>query len=135
MRKNGDPMQGNNDFRTDHKGTEEILEREKKIFQYKRANAELQTGLGEESAIRKIMPYIILLMGFIALQFMENWMEYYVDISGQDYVPLLIIFVILLIHRYLKDRKRQVLREQMKANRQKCDRLQQEIDEIRREMQ
>ena len=134
MRKNGDPMQGNNDFRTDHKGTEEILEREKKIFQYKRANAELQTGLGEESAIRKIMPYIILLMGFIALQFMENWMGYYVDISGQDYVPLLIIFVILLIHRYLKDRKRQVLREQMKANRQKCDRLQQEIDEIRREM-
>lgn len=128
-------MQGKNDFRTDHKGTEEILEREKKIFQYKRANAELQTGLGEESAIRKIMSYIILLMGFIALQFMENWMGYYVDISGQDYVPLLIIFVILLIHRYLKDRKRQVLREQMKANRQKCDRLQQEIDEIRREMQ
>lgn len=128
-------MQGENDFRTDHKGTEEILEREKKIFQYKRANAELQTRLGEESAIRKIMPYIILLMGFIALQFMENWMGYYVDISGQDYVPLLIIFVILLIHRYLKDRKRQVLREQMKANRQKCDRLQQEIDEIRREMQ
>lgn len=128
-------MQGKNDFRTDHKGTEEILKREKKIFQYKRANAELQTGLGEESAIRKIMPYIILLMGFIALQFMENWMGYYVDISGQDYVPLLIIFVILLIHRYLKDRKRQVLREQMKANRQKCDRLQQEIDEIRREMQ
>ena len=128
-------MQDKNDFRTDHKGTEEILEREKKIFQYERANAELQTGLGEESAIRKIMPYIILLMGFIALQFMENWMGYYVDISGQDYVPLLIIFVILLIHRYLKDRKRQVLREQMKANRQKCDRLQQEIDEIRREMQ
>lgn len=127
-------MQGKNDFRTDHKGTEEILEREKKIFQYKRANAELQTRLGEESAIRKIIPYIILLMGFIALQFMENWMGYYVDISGQDYVPLLIIFVILLIHRYLKDRKRQVLREQMKANRQKCDRLQQEIDEIRREM-
>lgn len=128
-------MQGKNDFRTDHKGTEEILEREKKIFQYKRANAELQTRLGEESAIRKIIPYIILLMGFIAIQFMENWMGYYVDISGQDYVPLLIIFVILLIHRYLKDRKRQVLREQMKANRQKCDRLQQEIDEIRREMQ
>lgn len=127
-------MQGKNDFRTDHKGTEEILEREKKIFQYKRANAELQTRLGEESAIRKIIPYIILLMGFIAIQFMENWMGYYVDISGQDYVPLLIIFVILLIHRYLKDRKRQVLREQMKANRQKCDRLQQEIDEIRREM-
>lgn len=127
-------MQGKNDFRTDHKGTEEILEREKKIFQYKRVNAELQTRLGEESAIRKIIPYIILLMGFIALQFMENWMGYYVDISGQDYVPLLIIFVILLIHRYLKDRKRQVLREQMKANRQKCDRLQQEIDEIRREM-
>lgn len=127
-------MQGKNDFRTDHKGTEEILEREKKIFQYKRANAELQTRLGEESAIRKIMPYIILLMGFIALQFMENWMGYYVDISGQDYVPLLIIFVILLIHRYLKDRKRQVLREQMKANRQKCDKLQQEIDEIRRGM-
>ena len=74
-------------------------------------------------------------MGFIAIQFMENWMGYYVDISGQDYVPLVIIFVILLIHRYLKDRKRQVLREQMKANRQKCDRLQQEIDEIRREMQ
>lgn len=128
-------MQGENDFRTDHKGTEEILEREKKIFQYKRANAELQTRLGEESAIRKIIPYIILLMGFIALQFMENWMGYYMDISGQDYVPLLIIFVILLIHRYLKDRKRQVLREQMKANRQKCDQLQQEIDEIRREMQ
>lgn len=128
-------MQGKNDFRTDHKGTEEILEREKKIFQYKRANAELQTRLGEESAIRKIIPYIILLMGFIALQFMENWMGYYVDISGQDYVPLLIIFVILLILRYLKNRKRQVLREQMKANRQKCDRLQQEIDEIRREMQ
>lgn len=127
-------MQGKNDFRTDHKGTEEILEREKKIFQYKRANAELQTRLGEESAIRKIMPYIILLMGFIALQFMENWMGYYVDISGQDYVPLLIIFVILLIHRYLKDRKRQVLREQMKANWQKCDKLQQEIDEIRRGM-
>lgn len=128
-------MQGENDFRTDHKGTEEILEREKKIFQYKRANAELQTRLGEESAIRKIISYIILLMGFIAIQFMENWMGYYVDISGQDYVPLVIIFVILLIHRYLKDRKRQVLREQMKANRQKCDRLQQEIDEIRREMQ
>ncbi len=128
-------MQGKNDFRTDHKGTEEILKREKKIFQYKRANAELQTRLGEESAIRKIIPYIILLMGFIALQFMENWMGYYMDISGQDYVPLLIIFVILLIHRYLKDRKRQVLREQMKANRQKCDQLQQEIDEIRREMQ
>ena len=128
-------MQGENDFRTDHKGTEEILEREKKIFQYKRANAELQTRLGEESAIRKIIPYIILLMGFIAIQFMENWMGYYVDISGQDYVPLVIIFVILLIHRYLKDRKRQVLREQMKANRQKCDRLQQEIDEIQREMQ
>lgn len=128
-------MRGKNDFRTDHKGTEEILEREKKIFQYKRANAELQTRLGEESAIRKIIPYIILLMGFIAIQFMENWMGYYVDISGQDYVPLMIIFVILLIHRYLKDRKRQVLREQMKANRQKCDRLQQEIDEIRREMQ
>ncbi len=128
-------MQGENDFRTDHKGTEEILEREKKIFQYKRANAELQTRLGEESAIRKIIPYIILLMGFIAIQFMENWMGYYVDISGQDYVPLVTIFVILLIHRYLKDRKRQVLREQMKANRQKCDRLQQEIDEIRREMQ
>ena len=127
-------MQGENDFRTDHKGTEEILEREKKIFQYKRANAELQTRLGEESAIRKIIPYIILLMGFIALQFMENWMGYYMDISGQDYVPLLIIFVILLIHRYLKDRKRQVLREQMKANRQKCDKLQQEIDEIRRGM-
>ena len=128
-------MQGKNDFRTDHKGTEEILKREKKIFQYKRANAELQTRLGEESAIRKIIPYIILLMGFIALQFMENWMGYYMDISGQDYVPLLIIFVILLIHRYLKDRKRQVLREQMKANRQNCDQLQQEIDEIRREMQ
>lgn len=128
-------MQGKNDFRTDHKGTEEILKREKKIFQYKRANAELQTRLGEESAIRKIIPHIILLMGFIALQFMENWMGYYMDISGQDYVPLLIIFVILLIHRYLKDRKRQVLREQMKANRQKCDQLQQEIDEIRREMQ
>ena len=127
-------MQDGNNFRTDHKGTEEILEREKKIFQYKRANAELQTRLGEESAIRKIIPYIILLMGFIALQFMENWMGYYMDISGQDYVPLLIIFVILLIHRYLKDRKRQVLREQMKANRQKCDQLQQEIDEIRRGM-
>ena len=127
-------MQGENDFRTDHKGTEEILEREKKIFQYKRVNAELQTGLGEESAIRKIIPYIILLMCFIALQFMENWMGYYVDISGQDYVPLLIIFAILLIRRYLKDKKRQELREQMKANRQKCDKLQQEIDEIRRGM-
>lgn len=127
-------MQGENDFRTDHKGTEEILEREKKIFQYKRANAELQTRLGEESAIRKIIPYIILLMGFIALQFMENWMGYYVDISGQDYVPLLIIFVMLLIRRFLKDRKRQELREQIKVNRQKCDRLQQEIDEIRRGM-
>ena len=127
-------MQDGNNFRTDHKGTEEILEREKKIFQYKRANAELQTGLGEESAIRKIIPYIILLMCFIALQFMENWMGYYVDISGQDYVPLLIIFVMLLIRRFLKDRKRQELREQIKVNRQKCDRLQQEIDEIRRGM-
>ena len=46
----------------------------------------------------------------------------------------LIIFVILLICRYLKDKKRQELREQMKANRQKCDKLQQEIDEIRRGM-
>ena len=127
-------MQDGNNFRTDHKGTEEILKREKKIFQYKRANAELQTRLGEESAIRKIIPYIILLMCFIALQFMENWMGYYVDISGQDYVPLLIIFVILLIWRYLKDRKRQELREQIKANWQKCDKLQQEIDEIRRGM-
>lgn len=61
-------------------------------------------------------------------------MGYYVDISGQDYVPLLIIFVILLIWRYLKDRKRQELREQIKANWQKCDKLQQEIDEIRRGM-
>lgn len=127
-------MQGGNDFRTDHKGTEEILEREKQIFQYKRANAELQTGLGEESIIKKIIPYIILLMCFIALQFMENWMGYYVDISGQDYVPLLIIFVILLVWRYLKERKRQELRKQMKANWQKCDRLQREIDEIRRRM-
>lgn len=56
------------------------------------------------------------------------------DVSRQDYVPLLIIFVILLIRRYLKDKKRQELREQMKANRQKCDKLQQEIDEIRRGM-
>lgn len=127
-------MQGGNNFRTDHKGTEEILEREKQIFQYKRANAELQTDLGEESIIKKIIPYIILLMCFIALQFMENWMGYYVDISGQDYVPLLIIFVILLVWRYLKERKRQELRRQMKANWQKCDKLQQEIDEIRRGM-
>lgn len=61
-------------------------------------------------------------------------MGYYVDISGQDYVPLLIIFVILLVWRYLKERKRQELRKQMKANWQKCDRLQREIDEIRRRM-
>lgn len=115
-----------------NKYTEEILELEKQIFRYKRANAQLQTGLGEESAIRKMIPYIILLMWFIALKFMENWMGYYLDISGQNYVPILIVFVILLIQRYLKDRKRQELREQIKANWQKCDKLQQEIDEIRR---
>lgn len=115
-----------------NKYTEEILELEKQIFRYKRANAQLQTGLGEESAIRKMIPYIILLMWFIALKFMENWMGYYLDISGQNYVPILIVFVILLIRRYLKDRKRQELREQIKANWQKCDKLQQEIDEIRR---
>ena len=28
-------MQGGNDFRTDHKDTEKILQLEKKIFQYK----------------------------------------------------------------------------------------------------
>lgn len=127
-------MQGGNDFRTDHKDTEKILQLEKKIFQYKRANAELQTGLAEESIIGRLLPYIILLMYFIALKFVENWLGYYVDVSRQDYVPLLIIFVILLICRYLKDKKRQELREQMKANRQKCDKLQQEIDEIRRGM-
>lgn len=115
-----------------NKYTEEILELEKQIFRYKRANAQLQTGLGEESVIRKMIPYIILLMWFIALKFMENWMGYYLDISGQNYVPILIVFVILLIRRYLKDRKRQELREQIKANWQKCDKLQQEIDEIRR---
>ena len=127
-------MQGGNDFRTDHKDTEKILQLEKKIFQYKRANAELQTGLAEESIIGRLLPYIILLMCFIALKFVENWLGYYVDVSRQDYVPLLIIFVILLICRYLKDKKRQELWEQMKANRQKCDKLQQEIDEIRRGM-
>ena len=115
-----------------NKYTEEMLELEKQIFRYKRANAQLQTGLGEESSIRKIIPYIILLMWFIALKFMENWMGYYLDISRQNYVPIPIVFVILLIWRYLKDRKRQELREQIKANWQKCDKLQQEIDEIRR---
>lgn len=84
-------MQGGNDFRTDHKDTEKILQLEKKIFQYKRANAELQTGLAEESIIGRLLPYIILLMCFIALKFVENWMGYYVDVSRQDYVPLLII--------------------------------------------
>ena len=100
----------------------------------RRANAELQTGLAEKSIIGRLLPDIILLMCFIALKFVENWLGYYVDVSRQDYVPLLIIFVILLICRYLKDKKRQELREQMKANRQKCDKMQQEIDEIRRGM-
>ena len=52
-------MQGGNDFRTDHKDTEKILQLEKKIFQYKRANAELQTGLAEKSIIGRLLPYII----------------------------------------------------------------------------
>lgn len=125
-------MQNESNYDDNMEYKRKIMELEKQIFRYKRANAQLQTGLGEESAIRKIIPYIILLMWFIALKFMENWMGYYLDISGQNYVPILIVFVILLIRRYLKDRKRQELREQIKANWQKCDKLQQEIDEIRR---
>lgn len=125
-------MQNESNYDDNMEYKRKILELEKQIFRYKRANAQLQTGLGEESAIRKMIPYIILLMWFIALKFMENWMGYYLDISGQNYVPILIVFVILLIRRYLKDRKRQELREQIKANWQKCDKLQQEIDEIRR---
>ncbi len=125
-------MQNESNYDDNMEYKRKIMELEKQIFRYKRANAQLQTGLGEESAIRKMIPYIILLMWFIALKFMENWMGYYLDISGQNYVPILIVFVILLIRRYLKDRKRQELREQIKANWQKCDKLQQEIDEIRR---
>ncbi len=125
-------MQNESNYDDNMEYMRKIMELEKQIFRYKRANAQLQTGLGEESAIRKMIPYIILLMWFIALKFMENWMGYYLDISGQNYVPILIVFVILLIRRYLKDRKRQELREQIKANWQKCDKLQQEIDEIRR---
>ena len=127
-------MQNESNYDDNMEYKRKIMELEKQIFRYKRANAQLQTGLGEESAIRKMIPYIILLMWFIALKFMENWMGYYLDISGQNYVPILIVFVILLIRRYLKDRKRQELREQIKANWQKCDKLQQEIDEIRRGM-
>lgn len=125
-------MQNESNYDDNMEYKRKIMELEKQIFRYKRANAQLQTGLGEESSIRKIIPYIILLMWFIALKFMENWMGYYLDISRQNYVPILIAFVILLIWRYLKDRKRQELREQIKANWQKCDKLQQEIDEIRR---
>lgn len=125
-------MQNESNYDDNMEYKRKIMELEKQIFRYKRANAQLQTGLGEESAIRKMIPYIILLMWFIALKFMENWMGYYLDISRQNYVPILIVFVILLIWRYLKDRKRQELREQIKANWQKCDKLQQEIDEIRR---
>ena len=125
-------MQNESNYDDNMEYKRKIMELEKQIFRYKRANAQLQTGLWEESAIRKMIPYIILLMWFIALKFMENWMGYYLDISGQNCVPILIVFVILLIRRYLKDRKRQELREQIKANWQKCDKLQQEIDEIRR---
>ena len=125
-------MQNESNYDDNMEYKRKIMELEKQIFRYKRANAQLQTGLGEKSAIRKMIPYIILLMWFIALKFMENWMGYYLDISGQNYVPILIVFVILLIRRYLKDRKRQELREQIKANWQRCDKLQQEIDEIRR---
>ena len=108
-------MQNESNYDDNMEYKRKIMELEKQIFRYKRANAQLQTGLGEESAIRKMIPYIILLMWFIALKFMENWMGYYLDISGQNYVPILIVFVILLIRRYLKDRKRQELREKMKA--------------------
>ena len=61
---------------TENKNTEAILVLERQIYNYQRANAELQTSLGERSLMQKYGLYLLLVGWFLALEFMKNWMGF-----------------------------------------------------------
>ncbi len=119
---------------TENKNTEAILVLERQIYNYQRANAELQTGLGERSLMQKFGPYLLLFGWFLALEFMKNWMGFFVDITGVAYIPIVLVFVVLLVLEYRRDKRRQETMEQIKANRHRCDELRQQIETLRGRM-
>lgn len=54
-------------MQTENKNTEAILVLERQIYNYQRANAELQTSLGERSLMQKYGLYLLLFGWFLAL--------------------------------------------------------------------
>ena len=59
-------------MQTENKNTEAILVLERQIYNYQRANAELQTSLGERSLMQKYGLYLLLVGWFLALEFMKT---------------------------------------------------------------
>lgn len=119
---------------TENKNTEAILVLERQIYNYQRANAELQTGLGERSLRQRYGPYLFLVLWFLLLEFMRNWMGFYVEITGVAYIPIVLVFLILLVLEYRRGKKRRETMEQIKANRHRCDELRQQIETFRGRM-
>ena len=84
-------------MQTENKNTEAILVLERQIYNYQRANAELQTSLGERSLMQKYGLYLLLVGWFLALEFMKNWMGFFVEITDVAYIPIVIVFAVLLV--------------------------------------
>lgn len=114
--------------------TQKILELERRKYYLERKNADLQTKLQERSPGQRFGPFLFLAAWFLILKFMENWMPFYISISTEDYIPILLVIIVLIVLEYLRDRKRQAVMEEMRSNRREADGLQREIDEIKKHM-
>lgn len=121
-------------MQTENKNTEAILVLERQIYNYQRANAELQTSLGERSLMQKYGLYLLLVGWFLALEFMKNWMGFFVEITDVAYIPIVIVFAVLLVLEYRRDKRRRETMEQIKENRHRCNELRQQIETLRGRM-
>ena len=119
---------------TENKNTEAILVLERQIYNYQRANAELQTSLGERSLMQKYGLYLLLVGWFLALEFMKNWMGFFVEITDVAYIPIVIVFAVLLVLEYRRAKRRRETMEQIKENRHRCNELRQQIETLRGRM-
>lgn len=125
-------MQNENNYDDNMEYKRKIMELERQQYYFERANSDLQTDLYERSMGKKYGPYLFLVAWFILLKFMENWMGYYVDISLQNYVPILFVFIVLLVLEYLRNRKRRDVLETIKLNCKKSNDLQREINKLKK---
>lgn len=111
----------------------EILEKERKIFYLEKRIADLRLEIPERTLWQKYGPYIIVFACFLLVQFLNNWVVFYMN-GEIPMAGLGIVFLILLGLDVWRDRRKREQQEKIRTIRCACDRLQEELRQLREEM-